>query len=266
MSIAPPPAQAAPGPVTAEKPHVLGTVALITAAVGFIFACIPGALIVGWVLLPIAFILSLVALFMKGKKSRAVIGLILSVVGTIVGFVVFFAVMANALGGTDTAVAPPSGEQSTQADANKPGGSAGGQVGTRDNPAALGSTISSDEFDVVVNSVNLNGTDEVLAANQFNDKPEEGFAYAVINLTITYKGDDSSYAAMVGVSYVTSSGTVITGADTMAVAPDPSLGLDEMYNGGSVTGNMVLSIPTDGDGLLRVRPGMLAKDVFVAVR
>lgn len=86
-------AAASVGPV---KPHVLGIIALVVAALGFVFACIPGALIVGWVLLPIAFILSIVALFLKGKKWPAIIGLILSVVGTIVGFIVFFFVIATA--------------------------------------------------------------------------------------------------------------------------------------------------------------------------
>lgn len=41
---------------------------MIIAIVGFIFACIPGALIVGWLLLPIAFILGIVAVFLKGGE------------------------------------------------------------------------------------------------------------------------------------------------------------------------------------------------------
>ena len=90
-----PPAE---GPASApQKPNVLALIALIMAVVGFIFACIPGALIVGWVLLPIAFVLSIVSLFLKGsRKWMGVVGLVLSIIGTIVGFVVFFAVIANA--------------------------------------------------------------------------------------------------------------------------------------------------------------------------
>jgi hypothetical protein len=80
----------------ARKPHVLGIIALAVAVVGFIFACVPGALIVGWILLPIAFVLSIVALFLSGAKWPAITGLILAVVGTVVGFVVFFAVVAQA--------------------------------------------------------------------------------------------------------------------------------------------------------------------------
>lgn len=55
--------------VAPKKLNVLALVSLIVAAIGFIFACIPGALIVGWILLPIAFVLSLVSLFLKGEKS-----------------------------------------------------------------------------------------------------------------------------------------------------------------------------------------------------
>lgn len=82
----------------AAKPHVLGIIALAVAAVGFIFACIPGALIVGWVLLPIAFVLSIVALFLKSRKWPAITGLIVSIVGTIVGVVVFFTVVTTSFG------------------------------------------------------------------------------------------------------------------------------------------------------------------------
>ncbi|MDQ0576702.1 DUF2510 domain-containing protein [Agromyces albus] len=89
----PPPA--APTAAPAAKPHVLGIIALAVAALGFIFACIPGALIVGWILLPIAFVLSIVALFLKGRKWPAITGLIVSILGTIVGFVVFFTVVAT---------------------------------------------------------------------------------------------------------------------------------------------------------------------------
>ncbi len=95
-----------------KKTNVLALVAMIVAIVGFIFACIPGALIVGWILLPIAFILSIVSLFLKGSgKWMGIVGLVVSIVGTIVGFVVFFAVVANAaseaFGGTETVVTQP---------------------------------------------------------------------------------------------------------------------------------------------------------------
>ncbi|WP_439593822.1 DUF2510 domain-containing protein [Microbacterium sp.] len=78
--------------------NILGIVALAVSAVGFIFACIPGALIVGWVLLPIGFVLGIVALVQKGKpKWLGLTAIIVSIIGTIVGVVVFFSLAAGAV-------------------------------------------------------------------------------------------------------------------------------------------------------------------------
>src|SRR5699024_2284731 len=69
-----------------KQRNIVGLIALIVVVVGFIFACIPGALIVGWILLPISFILSIVGLAMSGKtKGTSISALIVSIVGFIVG-------------------------------------------------------------------------------------------------------------------------------------------------------------------------------------
>jgi Protein of unknown function (DUF2510) len=82
-----------PGPAAeSSRPNVVGIVALVLAGIGFIFACIPFVQVVGWVLLPIAFVLSIVALFLRGGKWPAITALILSIVGAIVGAMVFAAV------------------------------------------------------------------------------------------------------------------------------------------------------------------------------
>ncbi|MEV7632925.1 hypothetical protein AB0N64_11005 [Microbacterium sp. NPDC089318] len=116
----------APGQAAAVpgKKNVVALIAMIVAIVGFIFACIPGALIVGWILLPIAFVLSIVSLFLKGeRKWMGVVGLIVSIMGTIVGFVVFFAVVATAFdqsfGSGDTTVSKPA-EQAASDDQEAP--------------------------------------------------------------------------------------------------------------------------------------------------
>lgn len=89
----------APAAAAEKKPrNILGIVALAVAAVGFIFACIPGALIVGWVLLPIGFILGIIALLQKDKpKWQGLTAIIVSVVGTIIGVIVFVALAAGAV-------------------------------------------------------------------------------------------------------------------------------------------------------------------------
>ncbi|MGA0567254.1 DUF4352 domain-containing protein [Rathayibacter sp. KR2-224] len=251
-----------PPSTPAKQVNVLGIVALCVAVIGFIFACIPGALIVGWVALPIAFVLSIVALFLKGKgKALALTGLIISIVGTIVGFVVFFAVVAGALGGTDSSVAEPKSSGAASSSSKADAGS--GKVGTRNNPAPIGSQITGGDYSVTVNSVNLNGADAVTQANQFNDQPEAGSTYALINLTVTYSGKDSGDTSLVGVSYVTSKGNVINTFDHLVVPPDPSFSGQELYAGATVTGNIVIQVPVGDDGLLRIRPGVLSDEIFV---
>ena len=84
----------APAPGSDRTPHVLGIIALVVAAIGFIFACIPFVPIVGWILLPTAFVLSIVALFLKGAKWPAITGLALSIVGTIIGVIVFVTIVS----------------------------------------------------------------------------------------------------------------------------------------------------------------------------
>lgn len=95
-----PPSTPYPGSPAAlvEQRNTLGLIAIIVAVLGFVFACIPGALIVGWVLLPIAFILGIASVCQAGKAKGTSIGaIIIAVVGTVVGFIVFFAVVADAV-------------------------------------------------------------------------------------------------------------------------------------------------------------------------
>lgn len=258
-----------------QKNSKLGLIALILAIIGFVFACVPGALIVGWVLLPVAFILGIVALFQKGKKAFAITSIILAVIGTIVGVVVFMGAVGKAVDdATSTTVTSPeieqsstkSGEEKTSEAADTEKAQPDSAQGTRDNPAPIGSTISSSDWDVVINSVNLDGNQAVADANQFNAPPAEGMKYIVVNATLTYKGADSSNDLMVTYAFVSEDGTVYKTFDAPVSAPEPALGLNELYTDGSVTGNVVIQVPVDAKGLLRVTPGILAQDTFVKVQ
>ncbi|BDZ39780.1 hypothetical protein [Microbacterium suwonense] len=261
-----------PPQTAAKKTNVLALIAMIVAIVGFVFACVPGALIVGWVLLPIAFVLSIVSLFLKGdRKWMGVVGLIVAVVGTIVGFVVFFAVVTSAVddafGSGETSVSQPleqdagtaaDAEQATDADEQTDAAA----EGTRENPSPLSSQISSDDWTVVVNSVNADGAAAVAEGNMFNDEAPAGSHYEIVNYTVTYTGDDKGLAAEVQVAMVTSAGNVLNSYDAMVVLQD-GFGLDELYNGASATGSEAFLVPDGETVLIRVTPGMFADEVFV---
>ncbi|AXH37094.1 hypothetical protein DVJ78_01860 [Humibacter sp. BT305] len=243
-------------------------VAFIVSVVGFIFACIPGALIVGWILLPIAFILAIVSLFLKGRgKVFGIVGLVVSIVGTIVGFIVFFAVVAtsfNAAFGGDTTIgeAPAQTQEAAPQQETQPDEPAVAEQGTRENPIALGTPVSNTDWTVVVNSFNPDGSAVVAEANQFNEAAPAGSHYVIVNYTVTYSGSKSGIAAEVGVDLVTSGGNVIESYDAPVVLND-GMGIDELFTGASATGSQAYLVPDGQDVLIRVRPGIIADDVFV---
>jgi Protein of unknown function (DUF2510) len=193
---------------TAQKGNrnILAVISLVVAGVGLVFACIPGALIVGWVLLPIGFVLAIVSLFLRGRgKGFGVAGLIVSIVGTVVGVVVFLGVVSDAFGGDTTVVTEPSSAAGSSdqggADEETSQKDSAPVEGTREAPYALGTTITSDEWKVTINSVKFAADDAVEAANQFNDEPQKGNEYILVNATLTYVGDDKEggLPAVVGI-------------------------------------------------------------------
>ena len=259
----------------AKQQNTIGLIGFIAAIVGFGFACIPGALIVGWILLPIGFTLSIVGLCLKGKaKGLSLAGLIIAVVGTIVGFVVFFTLIVTsvdqAISGGDVAVEQPVEDVSTD-DTVAPTTDAPRDPteGTRNNPYPIGTAITQGDWTVTVNSVNLDANQLIADENTFNEPAPEGSTYMLVNVTATYIGTnaDGEYP-FVSVDYVTPDGNTISMLDSFALAPESFDQLTTLYEGASTTGNISLAVPAEGitEGVLAVHPHMLGDKVFVAVK
>lgn len=261
--------------------NTVGIIALITAIVGAVFAMIPGALILGWILLPIAFILSIVSLFLKNqKRGQGIAALIISIVGTIIGFIVFFTVVATSFDeafNEDAQITAPveggdveesvTGENAHDESENE---ASGGEEGTRDNPLALGSTISDSDWEVTVNSVDLNATEAVLAENPLNDEPAEGNAYIMANVTATYLGDDPGGASPGGVrvEYVSSEGNSFDTTASMVIVPEYFNRSETLYEGASTTGNFGVEVPLEEveNGNILLSPSMFGDGVFYEVQ
>lgn len=289
-----PPQPPEPGP-SGQQPadkqrNTIGTVALIVAIVGFIFACIPGALILGWILLPIAFILSIVGLAQSGKKKgTSIAAIILSIVGTIIGILVVIFGIATAIDdafesdpveiveneegeaaeGVEATTDDPEEDVAEAKDEAEPQDEAQedeeAELGSRANPVALGETFSSRDWEITLISFNHDATDEVLSANALNDKPEAGHVYGLAEIEVTYIGDDSGIPWLdISVSYVTENGNT---RSSEGVAPEPTMmDMDELYEGASSSGNVSFEIPEGDEGMLRFTPGFLGDDVFVAIQ
>ncbi|GAA1941377.1 hypothetical protein GCM10009689_23150 [Brevibacterium antiquum] len=256
-------------PARKRKKNVMGIVAFIIAVVGFIFACIPGALIMGWILLPIAFLLAIISFFLKGGKGFSIAALILSVVGTIVAILVFLFVVASSFDDAfsdDVSAEAPAEEVVAEAGEAE---EAGAEEGTRENPYSIGTKISSDAWDMTITSVTLDATDEVLAENEFNEKPDSGNQYMMVDVEMTYTGDaPDGEMPMATFEYVSVGGNTFDGLDDMVVAPNALDDMENMYNGATTSGSIAIQIPSEDAeaGVLAVNPDMFADKVYVAVK
>lgn len=70
------------------------------------------------------------------------------------------------------------------------------------------------------------------------------------------------HAAKVSAALVTSAGNVVNSYDNVVILED-DIDMDELYNGASATGCLAFLIPDGETALIRVRPGVLADEVFV---
>lgn len=263
-----------PGPPVAPKKqrNTLGLIAVIVAVLGFVFACLPGALIVGWVLLPIGFILGIVGVCQTGKtKGTSIAAIIITVVGTVVGFIVFFAVVSDAFedsfGSSDVSVATPAAPAQV-ADSDAADQGTASDQGTRENPYPLGSVITDGDWQVTVNSVTPDANSAVAAENPFNEAPPAGSQYLLANITVTYTGTDpQGETPFVSISYVTAEGNTVNSFDNAVVEPDALDTLSPLFQGASTTGNVAFTVPAASatQGTLAVEPTMFADKVFVAV-
>lgn len=139
-------------------------------------------------------------------------------------------------------------------------------VGTRANPVPIGTPADiGDGWTLVVNSLNLDATAEVTAENMFNDPPPDGSVYVLINITATYNGPDEKATPLIWISGVTSANVEIDPLSSFVVAPD-EFQMNEVFAGGSVTGNVVLTVPSAevASLVLYTSAGFLNDDVYFA--
>lgn len=139
--------------------------------------------------------------------------------------------------------------------------------GTRENPLPLGSEVVGSEWTVTVNGANLDATDDLLAINQMNETPPEGYTHIMVDLTIEYTGADEAGAyTEYTIDYVTVDGNTIELA-WLDVGPEEFTTLSELYPGATHTGWMPFTVPADsaGQGVLAVTPDMSSEKVFVAL-
>ena len=79
-------------------PNVVGIIAILVAIVAFLLVFLPAASGFAWIFVGVAFVLSLIGLFLRGAKWPAIIGLVISVIAAVTGIVMFVGFLIGSIG------------------------------------------------------------------------------------------------------------------------------------------------------------------------
>lgn len=79
-------------------PNVVGIIALVVAVVGLVFTFIPAVSGFAWILVPVAFVLSFIGLFLRGAKWPAITALVVSLVAAVVRIVMLITALIGSVG------------------------------------------------------------------------------------------------------------------------------------------------------------------------
>lgn len=147
--------------------------------------------------------------------------------------------------GDDVTSEPPADE--------KPPAPASGAAGTRKDPLPIKTEFSGEDWDVILGEPK-EATAAVLAENQFNEKPKDGFEFYTVPVHATYTGDESGLAWLdLTVRFVGDDGR--TYDDSCGVVPDALMDVSELYEGGVAEGNACVAVPAGAAGLWTLTTG-----------
>jgi energy-coupling factor transporter transmembrane protein EcfT len=222
----------------------------------------------------VGLVLGVIAIFLKARKktlaivasSVSLLALILSIVLAITYSRLFFdgidSLESNYPTSTSVPVQPQdgsadepvTGERGAPADepaTGEQGAPAVGDVGSRENPAPLGSSIELAQlgeptWNITVGTPTLNADAAVAAENSFSDTAPAGTSFALVPITATYIGEEAAFAAYVQVGFEAADGTMYNEHDVIAVAPGAIDSISELDPGASVSGNIAIAIPATG--------------------
>lgn len=101
---------ASPAPAPARRISVLGIIGLAVAVLGVVLACVPPIATVGWIVLGLGFLTSLVSLFLRGAKWPGITGMGVTVFGTVLALGVSLLALGidSTVGADPVPVATPS--------------------------------------------------------------------------------------------------------------------------------------------------------------
>jgi hypothetical protein len=251
-------------PVPKPPTNGLGLTSLILGLVAFVGAFIPVINYVTGVAAIAGLVLGIIAVTRAGRPkglakagiAASAVALVLSIVLAIVYTIGFVALVRDArqealdIGSGGSTSSGPSDGPVESTDPTLPEAPTGGELGTRGNPAPIGTTIVTfadgvEQYEITLGAPTLNADAIIAAENSFNEAPPAGLQYAILPVTVVYTGATSGTPYFdLDFAFVSAAGTTHTSVDTLAVGPTPLTDINELYPGGTGTGNVVIAIPT----------------------
>lgn len=116
---------------------------------------------------------------------------------------------------------------------------------SKTKPVAIGNAAKVGNWDVTVNSVDLDATERIVKFDEYNTPPsEEGSIYVMANVTAKYNGDkDTLIWGDLAYYFQTADGTVI---DPLSLLIPEDLMTDKTFKKGTeITGNIGFEVPAD---------------------
>lgn len=118
---------------------------------------------------------------------------------------------------------------------------------------AFGKSAEVGEYSVTVDSVVLDASKEIVAANQFNDKATG--QYVLVDLSVVYTGSDEGDAWIdLMPKLVASDARIYDSPSSMAVPPKPATETPTLASGGKASFQVVFDVPGEAvtDAKIRV--------------
>ncbi len=165
---------------------------------------------------------------------------------------------------------PPADDESTTTTSTNTGPNPTVAPGTVDNPVPLGSVAPiGDGWNFSVSGYLPDATQEVLAEDELNEAPPDGFQYALANVAATYNGTEPTASMFdVDVGVVGPSDFETDMFSCPVVVPNELDTSIDVSPGGTVTGNVCFMLPTLDAAAVVVYAtgGFTNDDVYFALR
>ncbi|WP_199039092.1 hypothetical protein [Glycomyces salinus] len=114
-----------------------------------------------------------------------------------------------------------------------------------DAPLEPGASVEIADWSVSVGEVVLDATDQILDHDSFNEAPEAGRQYIMIELVTTYNGADASDPYL-DLDWDLWDGTLVDHTEPIVLLPNDLMDVRDVAGGESASGNIFLEVP-EGD-------------------